>query len=242
MKFRGTIAVAALAIGAMTVGTTVSHANPDPAAPVNADEGINYSIKLVDKTVVASLKNGTFELTEQEGATPEEPKQTLVNVKDISGGTLYTFPLEYTVTDVDVPVKPVVKEDGKVLEITPEKPEGFQPTNAELAVKPIASPQENQRAMSDFSTQFGLAVGIGTFVGTAIGAIVGCGLGLLAVLAGCIVGLPTGAAIGGILGTIAFGSPVLLAAGIDLVNTLQAAPGTTKWTDEAIKAQQQQGN
>lgn len=246
MKFRGTIAAAALAIGALTIASTTAHAEEAPAAPA---EGINYSTKLVDKTVVSTLKNGTFELSEQDGATAEDPKVTLVSVKDVSGALVTQFPLQYSATGVDIPVKPVVKEDGKVLEITPEKPEGLQITSQELAVQPIAasakeiaSPQENQRAMGDFSTQFGLAVGIGTFVGTALGAIVGCALGLLAILAGCIVGLPTGAAIGGILGTIALGSPVLLAAGIDLVNTLQAPAGTTKWSDEAIRAAQQPAN
>ncbi|MBF6137990.1 hypothetical protein IU501_34025 [Nocardia otitidiscaviarum] len=226
MKFRGTIAAAALAIGALTVGSTVAHAEEAPA-PVAADQGVSYSVKLADKTVVATLRNGTFELTEQEGATPEEPKQTIVNVKDVSGATLIAFPLEFSATGTEIPVKPEIKEDGKVLAVTPEKPEGLQPIAAAVApvaAAPIASPMENQRAMNEFSSKFGLATAIGGFIGTAIGLLVGCfaGLGI-----GC---LP-GAGIGGIIGTIIAGGPTLVAAGVELLQTLQAPDGTTKWAN-----------
>lgn len=226
MKFRGTIAAAGLAIGALTIGSTVAYAEPTPApaAPASADQGVSYSVKLAEKTVVATLRNGTFELTEQEGATPEDPKQTLVNVKDVSGTVVNTFPLEFEASGTEIPVKPVVKEDGKVLEVNAEKPEGLQPVSAPVAARPIASALENQRAMNEFSSKFGLATAIGGFVGTAIGLLVGCfaGLGI-----GC---LP-GAGIGGIIGTIVAGGPTLVAAGIELIQTLQAPDGTTKWAN-----------
>ncbi len=231
MKFRSTTAAAALVIGAMTIGMTSAHADAstEPA-------GISYSSKLVDqkvddkdvKTVVSTLKNGTFELTEQDGATPQDPKVTIVNVKDVKGATAISFPLQFDVAGTDVQVKPTVKDDGKVLEIVPEKPADFQPGTAPLAVKPIASARENQSAMSNFSTQFALATGIGTFVGTALGAGIGC---LVTVIAGCVPGLLAGAGIGGILGTIAVGGPTLIAAGLELIQTLQAPDGTTKWAN-----------
>ncbi|QLY30819.1 hypothetical protein [Nocardia huaxiensis] len=247
MKFRSTTAAAALVIGAMTIGTTVAHA--EPAAPAE-DAGINYSTKLVDKTIVSTLKNGTFEVVEQkaevteDGVAPEK-LPSLVNVKDISGATVISFPLEYSIAGVEIPVKSELKNDGKVLEITPVAPAEYKPvadqtfgvnlqTNDPVVnaqVKDIASPSENQAAMSNFGSQFSLATAIGAFVGTAIGAIVGCALGLIGVIVGCIVGLPTGATIGGILGTIAVGGPTLLAAGIELMQTLQADPGTSKWAN-----------
>ncbi|MEV6770601.1 hypothetical protein AB0N05_18455 [Nocardia sp. NPDC051030] len=226
MNLRSTTAAAAMVIGAMTIGMTTSHADTAPAQPA----GINYSTKLVDgKTVVSTLKNGTFELTEQDGATPEDPKTTLVNVKDIAGATVITFPLSFDIAGVQVPVKPELKDDNKVLEVTPEKPaDGVQVVSQPVAVKPIASASENQRAMSNFSTQFGMATGIGSFVGMAVGAIIGC---VVTIVAGCIPGLVAGAGIGGILGTVAVGGPTLVAAGIELMQTLQAADGTTKWAN-----------
>lgn len=237
MKLRSTTAAAALVIGAMTVGMTTAHADDAPAQPA----GIDYSTKLVDgKTVVSTLKNGTFELAQQDGATPDAPKQTIVTVKDGQGAQVVSFPLSFSVQGTDIPVKADLKNDAKVLEVVPEKPAGFQPSDQKLVanVKPIASDTENARAMNDFSTKFGLAVGIGTFVGTAVGAIVGFLFGLPLFGVGGLLGLPTGAAIGGILGTIALGGPTLLAAGIDLLNTISAAPGTTRWSDQAQAAQQ----
>ncbi|MGW4530621.1 hypothetical protein ACWEOI_06695 [Nocardia sp. NPDC004340] len=237
MKLRSTTAAAALVIGAMTIGMTTAHADNAPAQPA----GINYSTKLVDgKTIVSTLKNGTFELAQQDGATPEDPKQTVVNVKDQQGAVVISFPLSYTAAGTQIPVKSEIKEDGKVLEVVPEKPADFNPGTQVLAAapvasaKPIASSDENQKAMSYFSTQFSLALGIGSFVGTALGAIIGC---VVTIVAGCVPGLVAGAGIGGILGTIAAGGPTLVAAGIDLLNTMQAPDGTTKW---APAAQQQQ--
>ncbi|MET9492522.1 hypothetical protein [Nocardia sp. NPDC006630] len=241
MKFRSTTAAAALVIGAMTTGMTVAHADdaPAPAQPA----GISYSTKLVDshivdgkqvdgKTVVSTLKNGTFELTQQDGATPEDPKQTVVNVKDVQGATVISFPLQFDVAGTKVPATADVKEDGKVLEVVPTKPADAQISTQPVAVapvaaaQPIASPMENQRAMNDFSSKFGIATAIGGFVGTAVGAIIGC---IVTIVAACVPGLLAGAGIGGILGTIAVGGPALLATGIDLINTMQAPDGTTQW-------------
>ncbi|MFJ9368143.1 hypothetical protein ACIRRA_27480 [Nocardia sp. NPDC101769] len=230
MKLRSTTAAAALVIGAMTIGMTTAHADDAPAQPA----GINYSTKLVDgKTIVSTLKNGTFELAQQDGATPEDPKQTIVNVKDQQGATLISFPLKFSAAGTDIPVTSDVKDDGKVLEVVPEKPADFQPGTTVLAAKPIASASENQSAMSDFSTKFGLAIGIGSFVGTALGALIGC---VVTIVAGCVPGLVAGAGIGGILGTIAAGGPTLVAAGIDLLQTLQAPDGTSKWAPTTAAA------
>ncbi|MEC3958533.1 hypothetical protein VMT65_36245 [Nocardia sp. CDC153] len=240
MKLRSTTACAALVIGAMTMGMTIAHADDAPAKPA----GIDYSTKLADgNKIVTTLKNGTFELAQQDGATPEDPKQTLVNVKDQQGAVLLSFPLKYSVSGKDIAVKSELKDDGKVLEVVPEKPADFQPGTEPVVaqvqpagqLKDIASDAENQKAMNDFSTKFSLAIGIGSFVGTALGAIIGC---VVTFVAGCVPGLVAGAGIGGILGTIAAGGPTLAAAGFDLINTLQAPAGTTRWSD-AAQAQQQ---
>ncbi|MBF6214940.1 hypothetical protein IU433_14385 [Nocardia puris] len=233
MNFRRTTAAAALVIGALTVGMGTAHA--EPAAPAPAED-ISYSVKLVDKTVVASLRGGTFSLVEKDGATVDDPKTNILDIKDDAGNTVISLPLSFNVNGTDIPVATEVKKDGTVLEVTPEKPEGVQ-LDKPVEVKPIAGPIENQRAMNDFASKFGIGTAIGGFVGTAIGAVVGCVFGLPLFGVGCIAGLPIGAGIGGILGTIAVGGPTLLAAGIELINTLQAPEGTTQWADKPKAAQ-----
>lgn len=246
MEFRSATAAASLVIGALTAATGL--ANAEPAAP----QHIAYSAKLVDKTVVTTLKGGTFELskalgadlasgtttrlTEHDGVVTAADGKTVdpadivnvVDVKDDQGGVLLTLPLEFHLAGVNVPVKPEVQKDNTVLVLTPDKPAGVTVAQP-LTVKPIASPNENTRALNDFSTQFGLATTIGTFIGTALGATIGC---FVTLPAGCVPGLTMGAAVGGIIGSIAFGSPTLIAAGIDLLTTMQAADGTTKWADK----------
>lgn len=268
MKLRRGTAVAAMVIGAMTVALGTANADPAPAPAPAADAkpGIDYSTKLVDKAVVTKLKNGTFELVEKHGATPDQ-KQQVVDIKDQAGNVALEMPIDYRIAGVQIPIKPVLKDNGTVLELTPDKPANVDltkpvaaapvaavadtkvdqqaPIQADkpvLVAKDVASPIENQRAMSDFATKFGLATAIGGFVGTAIGAAIGC---VVTIVAGCIPGLVTGAGVGGIVGTVAVGGPALVAAGVELVNTMQAADGTTQWSDAAMAAasgQAQQAN
>ncbi|MBF6287695.1 hypothetical protein [Nocardia cyriacigeorgica] len=242
MKLRKTTAVAAMVTGAMAMGFGTAHA--EPAA--EAAQPISYSVKLVDKTVVATLKGGTFSLTEKEMATKEgkpiaapsevgseaeAPKVKVLDIKDDKGNTVVSFPLEFDINGTDVPVTSEVKKDATVLEVTPEKPEGVD-LSKPVGVKPIASPMENQRAMNDFASKFGIGTAIGGFVGTAIGAVVGCAFGMPLFGVGCLAGIPIGAGIGGILGTVAVGGPALVAAGVELITVLQAPEGTTQWADK----------
>ncbi|MBV7701287.1 hypothetical protein NOVA_00745 [Nocardia nova] len=222
MNLRSLTAASALTIGALTAGLTTAHADP---APTPEQTGIRYSVKLVDKTVVTTLQGGTFRLAQDEKS---------YSVTDSHGATVVSLPTDVRVDDVAVPVKPVVKNDGTVLELTPQK---TMTTDHPVTVQSIASPLENQRAMNDFSTQFGLATAVGGFVGTAIGVVVGgitgCILGLPLLGVGCVPAAIAGAGVGGILGTIAVGGPALGIAGMDLINTLQAAPGTSKWAKDS---------
>lgn len=259
MKLRRGTAVAALVIGAMTAALGTAHADPAPAPAPEAEAaqpGIDYSAKLVDKTVVTKLKNGTFELVEKIGATPDV-KQQVIDIKDQAGNVALQMPIDFSIAGVQIPIKPVLEEDGTVLKLTPEVPKDVDLTKPVAAApvaavddttvdqkspikadKPvlaqdIASPIEDQRAMNDFSTKLGLATGIGGLVGTAIGAAIGC---VVTLPVGCVPGLLTGAGVGGIVGTVAVGGPALIAAGVELVNTMQAADGTTKWSDAAMAA------
>ncbi|MGQ4617447.1 hypothetical protein [Nocardia sp. R7R-8] len=235
MKLRRTTAAAAMVIGAMTIGLGTAHAEPAAATP----DPIRYSVKLVEKTVVTTLKGGTFELAKSSEDVKEDD---VYRIKDSQGNAVLTLPIAFKVADTVVPVKPVVKDDSTVLELTPEQGVNVnvakdKPVNAvNVVAQPIASPVENQRAQNEFASQFGIATAVGGFLGTAIGviggAVIGCILGLPFLGVGCIPAAIAGAGIGGILGTVAVGGPALLVAGIDLVNTLQAPDGTTKWADK----------
>lgn len=240
MNLRSTTAAAALVIGTLTVGLGTAHADP---APAPAAAAINYSVKLVDKTVVTKLKEGTFELEEQKVAATEttaEDVTMVANIKDDAGNVVMAMPLEYEAAGVEIPVTPVLKEDGKVLELAVTKPADLPagqmfntPAMKTPVLQDVASPVENQRAMGEFSTQFGIATAVGGFVGTAVGVVAGfiIGCGLAIVIACLPLAIPF-AGIGGILGTLAVGGPTLIGAGVELMNTLNAPDGTTKWADK----------
>ncbi|MFF5030840.1 hypothetical protein [Nocardia salmonicida] len=236
MNFRRTTAAAALVIGAMTVAMGTAHAEDAP-------QDIKYSVKLVDKTVVATLQNGTFSLVEQAGETPEAPKTKVAEVKDSRGAVVISLPIEYAIGGAEIPIKTEVDKSSSTLLLTPEKPAGVEISRDALApapvlrAAPIASVQENQKAINDFSSKFSIGTAIGTFVGTAIGALVGCVIGGIIIPAiGCIPGFGTGAAVGGILGMVAIGGPTMAVAGFELLNIMQAPDGTTAWAEKPVAA------
>ncbi|WP_040838803.1 hypothetical protein [Nocardia brevicatena] len=241
MKLRKSAVGAAMVAAALTLGVGTAHADPAPTPA----EHINYAVQMVGKTVVTTLQGGTFAITEQSAETPEgqpiseAPKEKFVEVKDPHGNVVMSWPVDFKVGDISVPVTPVLKNDDKVLELTPQQTgvPVAQPVNTvSLTAKPIASPSENQRAMQEFGTQFGLATSVGGFLGTAVGVVagglIGCILGLPLLGVGCIPAAIAGAGIGGILGTVAVGGPTLAIAGMELLNTMQAAPGTSKWAND----------
>ncbi len=257
MQMRSVTAAAALVVGALAATAGISHADPAAAQPE-----VRYSAKLVDQKVVTTLRDGTFalakarradladgkdvRLTERDGAlyaadgavTPATDAVDVVDVRDNGGHTVATLPLDVHVVGLVIPVAPAVKENGSVLELTPQRPSGLdvsQPlalnpvATKPIAAQAIASDAENQKAMSDFSTKFSLATAVGGFIGTAVGATIGC---VVTIAAGCVAGLVTGAGVGGIVGTIAAGGPTLIATGLDLVGTMQAADGTSRYADK----------
>lgn len=228
MNIRRLTATAVLVIAAMGVGTGVSGANP--TAP--ADKGVDYKTELQDKTVVTTLDGGFFEVS-GDGKT--------VDIKDkASDKTLVTLPLAVNLGDLSIPLVNKVKDDGKRLELTPN---AAKATPATPLLKPVASTKENQAAQEAFASQLGIASAVGGFAGTVVGAVVGGILGAGAGLAAGVVATPltilggvaTGAGAGAIIGTIVAGGPTLVVAGIDLVQTLTAPPGTTKFADQLPK-------
>ncbi|MBF6171610.1 ammonium transporter [Nocardia blacklockiae] len=211
MELRKFTAAALPVIVGVAVGAGTAHANP--AAPE-----VRYETALVGNTVRTTLQGGFFEVSADERT---------VDVKSAVGDTLVTLPLSVRQDGLEYPLPHRVGDAGQVLELTAVKDVAAA---RPAPVTPVASPAENQWAMEAFGSQFGIATAIGGFIGTAIGAAIGLVVGLASPIFEPAT-IITGAAIGGIIGTLVAGGPALVIAGIDLMNTLSAPPGTTKWMD-----------
>ncbi|WP_254206881.1 hypothetical protein [Nocardia alni] len=233
MTFRRGSAAAAVVIGAMTVALGTAHADPAPARPQ-----VDYTTRVADKTVITRLAGGTFQLVDKPGANPQDKRQ-VVDVKDRAGNIAMEMPLDFRISGVRIPVTPVLRENGRELDLTPTRPAGVDLSKPvaprlvdatvggkPLRAQPIASPVENQRAFRDFATKAGLAFAVGGAIGTLIGAAIGC---VVAIFILCVPGLIVGAIGGGVLGTMAAGGPSLTSSAIDLGNTVRAPNGTTQW-------------
>ncbi|ASF10203.1 MULTISPECIES: hypothetical protein [Nocardia] len=212
MILRKITAAAIPLVAAVAVGAGTSYAAP--AAPAAND--IGYASNLVGDKIITTLTGGSFEVAGD-----------AVAVKDEAGNTVVTMPLAFRQDGLEYPLPHAVSDAGRTLELTVVKDAAkARPVPA----TEIASPYENQRAQDAFLSQFGIATAVGGFIGTAIGALVG----LTGILGGptVIASVLAGAAVGGIIGTIVAGGPTLIVAGIDLIGTLTAPPGTTKWMND----------
>ncbi|MEU7630944.1 ammonium transporter [Nocardia sp. NPDC049220] len=198
-------------VAALTVSAATTHAEP-PAAPAS---NIGYRAELIGDRIITTLTGGRFDVAGNS-----------VDVKDDAGNVAITLPLAFQQDGLEFPLPYAVRDAGRVLELTVVK----DTAQARPAATPVASPFENQQAMNAFQSQFGIATAIGGFIGTVLGGLVG--LIFLITGPGVIASVLAGAGIGAIIGTIAVGGPTLIVAGIDLVNTLNAPPGTTKWMDD----------
>ncbi|WP_458687990.1 ammonium transporter [Nocardia tengchongensis] len=208
MMLRKITAVAAPVVTAVAIaGAGVAHA--DATVP-----DIGYQTQLVGDTVVTTLTNGTFELAG--GA---------VDIKDAAGSTVVELPLAFAQDGLSFPMPAAVSADGATLSLTAVK----NVAAATPVLHPVASLAENQLAMQNFSSQFGIATAIGSFVGLAVGG----AIGLIGFLGGAFgfATVPLAATVGAIIGSLVVGGPALVVAGVDLIGTLTAAPGTTKWAN-----------
>lgn len=217
MKLRKLAAVATMTIAAMGIAAGTSYAAP--AAP---DE-INYESKVDGDSVVTVIDAGAFQVS-GDGQS--------VELQDNAGNTVVSLPLAVQLGDLQLPFEREISEDGKTLTLTPSTdltqatpvaPEdkvvpGITPVA--LKVTDVASPEENLKAQQNFASQLGIATAVGALVGTIIGCVV-------TLPAGCV----AGATVGGIIGTIVAGGPTLVIAGVGLINTLTAPPGTTEWAN-----------
>ncbi|WP_226437402.1 ammonium transporter [Rhodococcus yananensis] len=220
MKLRKLAAVATMTIAAMGITAGTSYAAPE--APATQDE-INYEANIVDDSVVTVIDAGTFQVS-GDGQS--------VELQDDAGNTVVSLPLAIQLGDLQLPFEREISEDGKTLTLTPstdlEQATPVAPedkvtpglTPVALKVTDVASPDENLAAQQNFASQLGIATAVGGLIGTIIGAVVGT-------FAMPAVGTVAGAGIGGVIGTIVVGGPTLVIAGVGLIQTLLAPPGTT---------------
>ncbi len=229
MKLRKLAAVATMTIAAMGITAGTSYAAPAEAA----QDEINYEVKAEGNSVVTVIDAGAFQVS-GDGKS--------VELQDADGNAVVSLPLAVQLGDLQLPFEREISEDGKTLTLTPVTdpskatppvaPEdrvarGLTPVSLKLA--DVASPEENLKAQQNFSSQLGIATAVGGLSGTIIGALVG-GLGFLGGPVG-LASVPLGAGIGGVIGTIVVGGPTLVIAGIGLIQTLTAPPGTTQYAN-----------
>lgn len=215
MKLRKLVVTSALVAVAMGLASGTAYAQPsDETAPGDT----NYTVDLEDRTIVTTIDAGVFKVAD-DGKT--------VDVLDAADTTLVTLPLSFNLGGLNFPYEQNVDDNGKTLRLVPNLDFTKASANSRsIGATTVASPEENLKAQQNFASQLGIATAIGGLTGTAIGAAIGC---VVTLPAGCLPGLVTGAGVGGIIGTITAGGPTLVVAGIDLINTLNAAPGTTVW-------------
>ncbi|MEV4127440.1 ammonium transporter [Nocardia sp. NPDC049707] len=211
-------------IAAIAIACVAAIAPVTARAEAPAEHDIEYKVTSVDRVVTTTLSGGTFALDHDHNS---------FTIRNESGAPVMVVPTRFTVGDKVLTVDSALSKDAKELRLTPGE---LRPAAAPTA-KPVASPVENQAALSEFATRFGLATTIGTFVGTAIGLVVGgvtgCLIGLPLFAVGCIPAAIAGAGIGGVLGTIAAGGPVLALSAMELLETLNAPDGTSKWAQNS---------
>ncbi|MFZ2175791.1 MAG: ammonium transporter [Rhodococcus sp. (in: high G+C Gram-positive bacteria)] len=224
MKLRRFVTISALLVGALAAGSTVAGAQP-----AESRDEIAYESHIEDRTVVTTIDAGAFAVA-SDGES--------VELRDSEGAPVLSLPLAYRLDDLQFPFDEEITDEGRTLRLTPkvEKADATPISEADrldddLALHDVASVEENTRAQTNFAQQLGMATAVGGLAGTVIGGTIG----LVGLLAGpvALATVPTFAAVGAIAGTVIVGGPMLVIAGIQLAETLNAAPGTTMWAKQS---------
>ncbi|MBY6412212.1 ammonium transporter [Rhodococcus sp. BP-252] len=222
MKLSKLVVTAAFVASAMGLASGTAYADPATDAPAQSDD-INYTVEQQDRTIVTTIDAGVFKVAD-DGKT--------VDVLDQADKVVVTLPLSFNLGGLNFPYEQNVDNDGKTLRLVPQLDLSKASANSKsLGATPVASPDENLKAQQTFASQLGLATAIGGLTGTIIGAGIGFLAGLPLLGAGGVITIPIAAGAGGVIGTIVAGGPTLVIAGIDLINTLLAPPGTTKFAN-----------
>ncbi|MEC3916801.1 hypothetical protein [Nocardia sp. CDC160] len=210
MKLRTTAFAAITAAGAITFAAVPATADPTTTA--------TYHAGVQGDSVVTMLDGATFALAPDAGS---------VIIRAVDGAQLDTLPLAYEIDGVRHPILQRISADGRTLALTPD-----------TGVRPVASPLENQMALTEFASHMSTGTLVGTIGGFVVGALVGAVVGLgscLIVGPGCLATTPAAiaafASAGGLVGTLALGGAALVDGVWKYVRTLQAAPGESAYAD-----------
>ncbi|MBJ8347599.1 ammonium transporter [Antrihabitans sp. YC2-6] len=214
MRLGKTVAMTAMVVGAMGIASGTAYANPGASAP----DVINFETSIVDRTIVTTIDAGAFQV---------RPDGKTIDLLDPAGNSVVNLPLSFSVAGLPFPYLHDVSNGGQTLSLTPD----IGPIDARMLAQPVASLLENQRSQDAFVTEFDEATAIGTVIGTALGLVAGCiiGIPLVVTLIGWLGACATGAWLGGMLGMVIAGGPTIVVAGMDVIQTYLAPPGTTKW-------------
>ncbi|MGW0183833.1 hypothetical protein [Nocardia sp. NPDC003345] len=213
MNFKKMAAVSALVIAAMGIGAGTSYAQP--ARVENPD--IHYTADVVDKSVIIRTDAGSL--------TTED---NMLQVRDNLDNVVAGFPLSYLRDGLEYPIA-VVPSGTNEVALTPS----VDPATAQPApmLHDVASQEQVDDAVSNASTQFGLATSIGTLIGTLIGLGGGCVLGaivgtpFLAIpgwIGGCLTGAAVGAPLGAAAGLVTVGGVAGIAVAVEYFNRINA--------------------
>ncbi|MFC7961380.1 ammonium transporter [Rhodococcoides kroppenstedtii] len=231
MNLRRLVATSAIAVASLAVWTGTAYA--DPAAPTADEKGtenseINWASRVEAGGVVTTVDAGLFRASDDDKS---------VVLEDNEGNEVLSLPLSFNLNGVEFPYGVEYTDEGRTVKLIPNlsAPIGAAPNVLE---QNVASPAENLKAEEAFRSQLALASAVGGLSGTIAGAGLGCLIGgapvalaLPAAVLTCLGGAVVGAPIGGLIGTITAGGPTLVVAGVDLLNTYNAAPGTTKFAN-----------
>ncbi|MBY6368081.1 ammonium transporter [Rhodococcoides corynebacterioides] len=223
MNLRRLVATSAIAVASLAVWTGTAYAEPTTPAPSTTEENsaINWATRVENGGVITTVDAGLFRASDDDKS---------VVLEDNEGNEVLSLPLSFNLNGVEFPYGVEYTDEGRTVKLIPNlaAPIGLEPAALE---QNVASPAENLKAEQAFQSQLALASAVGGLTGTIIGAVAGAVLGLPLLGAGSVITIPIAGAAGGFIGTLVAGGPTLVVAGLDLLNTYNAAPGTTKFAN-----------
>ncbi|WP_433679162.1 hypothetical protein [Nocardia sp. CA-119907] len=210
-------------VGVLTAVVASGIAAPPAIADAPASPSVHYRIEVVGDRVLTTVDNAHF-------AVAESRQQ--VELRDSTGQVLDSLPMVYSIDGAVHPLAESISDDGRTLTLQPDV------SHVELAPRTVASPLEDQRALTELADSLTRGPLLGTVVGTVVGAVVGAAIGAASCLVvgpACVATIPAAAlafaAAGGVAGTLA-GGGVALAGGLwKYLSTLQSAPGQSPYAD-----------
>ncbi|WP_067835212.1 hypothetical protein [Nocardia lijiangensis] len=210
-------------LGVLTAVVASGIAAPSALAEAPEPPSVHYRVEVVGDTVMTTVDNAHFAVAES---------RHQVELRDPAGRVLESLPMAYSFDGAVHPLAESISDDGRTLTLRPDV------SQVELAPRTVASPLEEQRALTELSNSLTRGPLLGTVVGTVVGAVVGAAIGAASCLVvgpACIATIPAAAmafaAGGGVAGTLV-GGGVALADGLwKYLSTIQSPPGQSPYAD-----------